>query len=455
MADSSGQLIGEVLNGKYLIERELGRGAMGIVFAARHAVLETRFAVKMLAPEFAADARLRERFFKEALAQSNFDHPNVNRAVDYFEQGQHLFLVLGFVDGVPLGSLIAKGRPLPEARVRTIMAGVLEGLDYVHRHGVIHRDVKPSNILVAADDRAVLIDFGIALRAGGTRLTRHGGRVGTVEYMSPEQITTPDQLDHRTDVYSAGVVLFEMATGAVPFDGASDFEIEQKHVRTPPPPPRRSNRQLSAGLARVILKALEKDPARRFQGCAEFRAALLDGGKDVPAPEPPPRDWRKLAAALFVAGGAALLVAAMHDGTPADPHRSGRGTDDAPVVYQLSLAALQSARMYCHALAERARKAEGQRLADTIGETQVSDQYAAQIREIDENIGKSRREYGAVLAELRQHEPGNVREQLEVRERAADAPADAFYIGRLRAHLADGKAPPSQLAAADCPVPTP
>jgi tRNA A-37 threonylcarbamoyl transferase component Bud32 len=453
MDDTSVPLNGDVLNGKYRIERELGRGAMGIVYAARHVVLDTRFAVKMLAPEFAADPRLRERFYKEALTQSNFEHPNVNRTVDYFEQDQRLYLVLGFVDGVPLGSLIAEGKPLPEARVRTIMAGVLEGLDYVHRQGVIHRDVKPSNIIVAENDRAVLIDFGIALRAGGTRLTRFGGRVGTVEYMSPEQITAPDKLDHRTDVYSAGVVLFEMATGKVPFDGASDFEIEQKHVRTPPPPPRGSNRQVSAGLNRVILKALEKDPARRFQGCAEFRAALLDGGSTLPGPPP---DWRKLAAGLFVAGGAALVFAAFdggpQPGPPAPPPPPP--TDDGAVIYQLSLAALQSARMYCHAAAERPRKVEGRRLADTVGESQMSDQYAAQIREIDENLDKSQREYGAVLAELRRHAPDHVLELLGTRERAGDGPAETFYIARLRTHLADGDASPAPLAAADCPPPS-
>jgi tRNA A-37 threonylcarbamoyl transferase component Bud32 len=449
MDDTSVPLNGDVLNGKYRIERELGRGAMGIVFAARHVVLETRFAVKMLAPEYAADPRLRERFYKEALAQSNFEHPNVNRAVDYFEQDQRLFLVLGFVDGVPLATLIGEGRPpLPEARVRAIMAGMLEGLDYVHRQGVIHRDVKPSNIIVAEGDRAVLIDFGIALRAGGTRLTRFGGRVGTAEYMSPEQITAPEKLDHRTDVYSAGVVLFEMATGQVPFDGASDFEIEQKHVRTPPPLPRGRNRQLSAGLNRVILKALEKDPARRFQGCAEFRAALLDGGRGLPAR----RDWRKLAAGLFAAGGAALLFAAMHDEPPPDPP-APPAPDDAPVIYQLSLASLQAARMFCNGVAERPRKVEGRRLALTLGESQMADQYAAQIREIDANLGKSQREYGAALAGLREHERAQVLDLLGTRERAADGPAETFYIARLRAHLADAQAPASPLGTDDCPAP--
>ena len=183
-------LIDSVLNGKYRVIRELGRGAMGVVYRAEHLLLKSHVAVKMLAPEFVANEELRARFFKEARTQSALRHPSVNRVIDYFEQDRHLFLVLEFVEGDSLAKLLEEG-PLAPSRGVHLITCILEGLNYVHREGVIHRDLKPSNVLVDHMGRAVLIDFGIAVRAGGTRVTRAGGCVGSTHYMSPEQIQHP------------------------------------------------------------------------------------------------------------------------------------------------------------------------------------------------------------------------------------------------------------------------
>jgi len=446
-------MIGTILNGKYRVLRELGRGAMGVVYEGQHLVLGSRVAVKMLAPEFAGDARLRERFFKEASIQAGFNHPNVNSVLDYFEQDRHLFLVLAFVEGVPLAALLQIGIPMPEARARAIMLGVLAGLDYVHRQSVIHRDVKPSNIIVADGDRAVLIDFGIAMRAGGTRLTRSGGRVGTTHYMSPEQITRPMQIDHRTDVYSAGVVLYEAVTGGVPFDGPSDFDIEQMHVKSEPVEPRRRNASLSPGLSNAILRAMRKDPAERFQGCAEFHAALdekrLGDGRGT-RPALLAAAWTLALVMLGLGGWIALRddLSALVNGNKTTVIWSPP-SEDIETVNALVLSSIQSARMFCQAVEERPKKVKGEQLARRMSDSNVADLYDAQARELENTMAKGADEFARLVAALRQRDSKPVGQALDMREQAASA-GEGAYIELLRGRALSGSGG-GGIAAEDCP----
>ena len=241
-------LIGSTIHGNLLIKSLIGEGAMGAVFLAENEELPDRkYAVKVLLNAITNAAMFQERFNEEARNQAGLDHPNIVRVHDYFKEEGRYFLVMDFVDGQPLQQIIKDRGKLDEKSAIEIMDGVLRGLDCAHQHGIVHRDVKPSNILVDKSGRARLTDFGIAIRAGEMRLTATGvSAVGTAAYMSPEQIRTPAQIDHRADVYASGIVLFEMLTGDVPFHGETDFAIHQQQVKARPPNPRTSNSSISA-----------------------------------------------------------------------------------------------------------------------------------------------------------------------------------------------------------------
>jgi len=262
-------MIGKTI-GNLKIVSEIGKGGMGIVYLAEHVHLETQHAVKCLAPELTNQPQFHERFKQEAKAQAPLKHPHIIRATDFMEQEGQFFLIMDYVDGYGLDKMIEKRGKLPEKEALTILKDVLDSLNFAHRKGVIHRDIKPSNILVEKGGRAWLMDFGIAILAGSKRLTATGDTIGTAHYMSPEQIQRPKSLDHRTDVYSMGIVLYEMLTGDVPFDGDTDYNVKKGHCESPVPDPVEKNPQISAPVKGIILKSLEKDPDNRFRGCGDF-----------------------------------------------------------------------------------------------------------------------------------------------------------------------------------------
>lgn len=275
MSDLSGQ----TLNGRYRIQRLIGKGGMGVVYLAQdlrdHG---TPCAVKMLRSDLTHDPRVRRRFIDEARSLLRLDHPNIVRARDFFCVGEDCFIALDYVDGTSLADLIDRQGALPKAQALDLFKGVLVALDEGHKAGLIHRDVKPGNILIErASDRPRLCDFGIAKQVAERGVTLTGVTLGTAEYMSPEQVQAPDKVGHRCDVYSAGIVLFEMLTGRVPFAaavGESDFVVREGQVKTPPPDPRSFNPDIDAALSAIVLKALRKDPATRYQGCEAFRQAI-------------------------------------------------------------------------------------------------------------------------------------------------------------------------------------
>ncbi len=256
--------------GNLKIISEIGKGGMGIVYLAEHIHLKTQFAAKCLAPELTRNPQFHERFFQEARSQAMLEHPNIVQVRDFFEQDGQFFLIMEYIDGQVLDEIIESKGKLPEKEALAIFKESLDALNFAHSKGVIHRDIKPSNILVSKNNRAYIMDFGIAILAGGKRLTATGMNVGTAWYMSPEHIRRPKTIDHRSDVYSMGIVLYEMLTGKPPFDGETDYEIKEKHCRFPPPPPIQKNSRISKIMNGIILKALKKNPDDRFDGCGEF-----------------------------------------------------------------------------------------------------------------------------------------------------------------------------------------
>lgn len=202
--------------GNLKIVASIGRGGMGRVFLAEHVRIKRKFAVKMLTDELMNNPICRERFTKEAMAQAQLQHPNIVEVIDYIEQNEKAFLVMEYVEGVSLDVVIEKSARIEEKKALSIFKSILKGLNFAHAMGVIHRDIKPSNILIGPNNTPKITDFGIALVAGGKRLTKTGDAIGTAWYMSPEQVAKPRDVDHRCDVYAMGIVLFEMLTERFP-----------------------------------------------------------------------------------------------------------------------------------------------------------------------------------------------------------------------------------------------
>jgi len=256
--------------GSLEIKSEIGRGGMGVVYLAEHLKLRKKFAVKSLSPALTEDKNFRERFFIEARNQAKLSHVNIVQATDFIEENGQFFFVMEYVDGDDLDQLIKNQGTIHENRAITIIKDILGGLQDAHGKGIIHRDIKPSNILIDRSGRARIMDFGIAMMLGGERLTATGSIIGSPWYMSPEQIQNPKTIDGRSDIYSVGIVLYEMLTGNVPFDGETEFSVKSKQVNDAAPDPRQFNSAISTKLAEIILRALEKKPSDRFQECQAF-----------------------------------------------------------------------------------------------------------------------------------------------------------------------------------------
>ena len=273
--------------GQYTLIRKIGEGGMAEVWEARHDQLGSRAAIKFLLPEFARNKDLQERFLNEGKRQAQLQHPNIIPAMDFFQVEGRSFLVMQYVEGENLESRLKRENPaLTLKEVRSIAVDILSALDYAHSKGVVHRDVKPSNMLLDANGRVLLMDFGIALAlTEEQRLTRTNTSMGTPDYMSPEQITRPLEVDFRSDIYSFGCVLYAMLSGNPPFsfEGATAFAIHDRHVRAAPPLLVYRNPGIPRGVGNVVLKCLEKNPANRYQTCAEIIPVLeatLEGKGD-------------------------------------------------------------------------------------------------------------------------------------------------------------------------------
>jgi predicted Ser/Thr protein kinase len=320
--------IGTMIGRRYKVDKLIGRGGMADVYHGMDTVLQREIAVKLLTDR---SEIVRKRFLREAQSMAHLNHPNIVGVYDAGEDQEQLYIIMELVRGKTLKQVAAEG--LSYERSIEIFIGLLEALDYAHSQSVIHRDVKPANVMILDDGTVKVMDFGLSRRVSdASSVTQAGEIVGTIAYLSPERFLGKTT-DARSDLYSVGCVMYEIFTGDVPFKSATDdlVSVIFAHVNEPPVPPRNRNRDIPATLERIILKLLEKDPANRYASARDAIADLQNlskGGATVapapggtgtraptPAPgsppTPPPRDIRS------------LLAAASHAQKSGDPGAKG------------------------------------------------------------------------------------------------------------------------------------
>jgi eukaryotic-like serine/threonine-protein kinase len=313
--------------GDYEIIDVLGAGGMGKVYKVRNIISDRVEAMKVLLPNLASDADLADRFMREIKVQASLQHPNIAALHTALRVNNQLLMLIEFVEGSTLEAVLRQGAvPVPKAI--DYIQQVLQALSYAHSHGVIHRDIKPANMMLTPAGVVKLMDFGIAKLSEDRRLTQTGRTVGSLYYMSPEQIQGAIDLDPRADLYSLGVSLYEMVTRTRPFQGDSDYSIMAAHLNSQPVPPIEVDPALPPALNDIILMAIAKDPAHRFQTAEAFRKALqsVEGQfksagsitkvirgpapttEKLAAPMPPPSQSRR---GLYMAVGSLVTVAVL------------------------------------------------------------------------------------------------------------------------------------------------
>jgi beta-lactam-binding protein with PASTA domain/predicted Ser/Thr protein kinase len=322
----SDSLIDTLFDGRYRIVRKLGAGGMADVYLAEDQELGRRVAIKILNGRHANDDQFIERFRREAKNAAALNHPNIVSIYDRGEAEDTYYIAMEFLDGRSLKELIVGHGTAPVKVAVEYARQILSALRFAHRHGIVHRDIKPHNVLVDREGRVKVTDFGIA-RAGASQMTETGSIVGTAQYLSPEQ-ARGGEVDQRSDLYSLGIVLYELLTGKTPFEGDTPVEIAMKHLSTPPQPPSKLRADIPGELDMVVLRALAKNPDDRYQSAEEMEADLervSRGGRVAPATkESATQVMRTPTPTPVVEPTAPTMIA------PAPPGR--RGGDVPPVV---------------------------------------------------------------------------------------------------------------------------
>jgi serine/threonine protein kinase len=264
--------------GPYRILQKIAQGSMCAVYKGVHTGLEQEVAIKFLLSEYFDDKSFRERFVKEAKIQARLSHPNVVKTLNFIENDHTVMMVMEYVNGETLDVLLRKVGVLPPQRALAILESMLEALDFMHSKGIVHRDIKPANIMVSYEGFVKVMDFGIAKMLGDNSRTKTGVRIGTLWYMSPEQIRG-EQATVHSDIYSVGVTLYQMVTGMVPFDGDTEFEIMKGHIERNPVAPWKINKELDREIGNVILRAMDKNPKNRYQSVKELLVEIQNAIK--------------------------------------------------------------------------------------------------------------------------------------------------------------------------------
>jgi len=298
----SDTLIGTVFDGRYRIVRKLGAGGMADVYLAEDQELGRQVAIKILNDRHAADDSFIERFRREAKNAAGLSHPNIVSIYDRGEAEGTYYIAMEFLDGRSLKELIVGRGPAPIKVAIEYARNILAALAAAHRQGIVHRDIKPHNVLIGAEGRVKVTDFGIA-RSGASQMTEVGSIIGTAQYLSPEQARGAP-VDQTSDLYSAGVVLYEMLTGQVPFTGDTPLEIAMKHLSEVPRPPSEHRPEIPHDLDSIVLRALAKDPSERYQSAEEMDADLARVAEGLPV------DPETEEAATAVLSGSGLMAAA-------------------------------------------------------------------------------------------------------------------------------------------------
>lgn len=286
--------------GRYEIIGELGKGAMGVVYKAKDPIIDRILAIKTISLNLAADEKdeYEARFYQEAKAAGRLSHPNIVTVYDVGKSGDVAYIAMEFLQGRELHDILNEGKRLPISQVLDIVRQVAQGLAYAHEHGIVHRDVKPSNIMVIRDGHVKITDFGIARMASSTVQTQAGVVLGSPKYMSPEQVLGKS-IDQRTDIFSLGVMLYEMLSGRPPFVGDTINAVMYHTVNATPAPPSTLNHEVPAMLDFIVAKALAKEVGNRYQNAREFaddlracRDALPHLGtmEEQAKPQPAPRN---------------------------------------------------------------------------------------------------------------------------------------------------------------------
>ncbi len=301
---------GSTLAGRYKIIEELGRGGMGIVYQAEDTKLKRTVALKFLPPELTHITEIKERFMREAQAAAALDHPNICTVYEFDETEETTFISMAYIEGQSLRKRIDSGPLELDEALKTAMQ-VAEGLQEAHKKGVVHRDIKSANIMVTETGQAKIMDFGLARVSGTTLLTKEGSTMGTIAYMSPEQ-ARGEEVDQRTDIWSLGVVLYEMFGGQLPFKGERDQSVVYSILNEKPNPVTNLRSEIPMSIGQVVSKALEKNPEKRYQQIDD----LLDDLKSISAGIVPEEikvrlrkeKLRKRKRAILYAGAAVVIV---------------------------------------------------------------------------------------------------------------------------------------------------
>lgn len=345
------------LGAKYEVKRLVGSGGFAEVYEVWDKDLERRLAVKVLRPDVAWTSGMIERFQRETRAAAKLEHPNI-LPIHFVGGGEGLvYYAMPFVDGMSLGELLKRSGALPAERALAIIIPILDALDHAHKAGLLHRDIKPDNIMLdVARGRPLLVDFGIARRLdseAGAGLTQTGLVIGTPHYMSPEQALGDPNLGPTSDLYSLGCVLFQMVTGEPPFDGESSQQVVGKHIADPPPAAHRVNSSVPRELSDVIMRCLAKQPKDRYRSAAEVIAALEKQPSSARS-----RNTAAQAATELLVSGVTRQTARRPDGRTARPRRIGWVV----LAIALPVMALVAAAMYFR----QPRLAFENTLADTV-----------------------------------------------------------------------------------------